>query len=111
MPTLKLAKAFTAAVVIAATAWYATDIAAAEEQKPANRPSQLDPRTRLDRCAVKDTPADQLATIEQMINAPSSDSGGLVIVPVYWHIITTTKGAGDVSALVQDLCDKGIMTA
>ena len=101
MPTLNFAKAFTAAVVIAATAWHASGIAAAaEEQKPASRPSQLDPRTRLDRCAVKETPADQLATIEQMINAPSSDSGGLVIVPVYWHIITTTKGAGDVSALV-----------
>ena len=102
MPTLKFLNAFTAAVVIAVGAWYSTDgmAAAGKEQKPANRAAQLDTRTRLDRCAVKDTPADQLATIEQMINSTSGDSGGLVIVPVYWHIITTTKGAGDVSALV-----------
>jgi hypothetical protein len=92
----------TAAVILAAAAWYSTDAVAAggEQQKPSDRASQLDPRTRLDRCAVKDLPADQLAQVEETLNASSGDSGGLVVVPVYWHIITTTKGAGDVSALV-----------
>src|SRR5688572_1566403 len=102
MPTMKLLRAFTAAVVIAAAAWYSTDGigAAGGEQKPSNRSSQLNPRTRLDRCAVKATPADQLALIEQTLNALGGDNGGLVVVPVYWHVVTTTKGEGDVSALV-----------
>ena len=102
MPTLQFLKAITAAVVIAAAAWYSADGVAAggAPQKPSGRAADLNPRTRLDRCAVKDTPADQLGSIEQTINASNGDSGGLVIVPVYWHIITTTKGAGDVSALV-----------
>src|SRR5687767_6437531 len=103
MPTLTFLRALTAAVVIAAAAWYSTDsigAAGGEQQKPSKGASQLDPRTRLDRCAVKATPADQLALIEQTLNASGSDNGGLVIVPVYWHIVTNTKGEGDVSALV-----------
>lgn len=102
MPTLKFFKALTTAVVIALAAWYSTDGigAAGGEQKPSKSSSQLDPRTRLDRCAVKATPADQLALIEQTLNALEGDGGGLVVVPVYWHVITTTKGEGDVSALV-----------
>ena len=102
MPTLHFLRAITAAVIIAGAAWYSTDgvLAGGAPQKPAGRAADLNPRTRLDRCAVKDTPADQLGSIEQTINASNGDSGGLVIVPVYWHIITTTKGAGDVSALV-----------
>jgi hypothetical protein len=102
MLKLQFLRGITAAVIIAAAAWYSTAGVAAggEQEKPSNRASQLDPRTRLDRCAVKDMPADQLALVEQTINASTGDSGGLVVVPVYWHIITTTKGAGDVSALV-----------
>jgi hypothetical protein len=29
-----------------------------------------------------------------------TDPGGVVTIPVYWHVITTTKGDGDVSALI-----------
>ena len=102
MPTLHCLRGITAAVIIAAAAWYSTDgvAASAEEQKRAGLAAGLDPRTRVDRCGVKDTPPDQLALLEQMLNATSGDTGGLVVVPVYWHIITTTKGTGDVSALV-----------
>jgi hypothetical protein len=103
MSTHQFLKAITAAVIIAGTAWYSTDgIAAAggEQKAPAKLASQLNPRTRLDRCAVKDAPADQLARIEQTLNASRADRGGLVIVPVYWHIITTATGDGNVSALV-----------
>ena len=80
-----------------------TDTVAArtrEEQKPAARAAELNPRTRLDRCAAKATPPEQMAVIEQQLNAVGGDNGGLVIVPVYWNIITTTKGEGDVSARV-----------
>ncbi len=95
--------AVTFAVLIAGTAASFTDAVAArarEEQKPAARSASLNPLTRLDRCAVKDTPADQLATLEQQLRAVKGDGGGLVIVPVYWHIVTTTQGTGNVSALV-----------
>ena len=89
--------AFTSAVVIAAAALMTADAVAAQKNtKPLA--SGSDPRARVDRCAAKDAPADQLAVIEQMLNA-TGDKGGLVIVPVYWHVITN-KGDGDVSALI-----------
>jgi hypothetical protein len=98
MRRLPFLKALTSAVVVAAAAWVATaDVAAQRNSKPLA--AGLNPLTRADRCAARDEPADQLAVIEQMLNA-TGDKGGLVIVPVYWHIITTTKGTGDVSALV-----------
>jgi hypothetical protein len=102
MPTLKFLKAFAAAVLLAAAASYSTDGAGAAgaEQQPLKLASHLNPRTRLDRCAVKATPADQLELIEQTLNARGGNSGGLVIVPVYWHVITTSEGGGNVSALV-----------
>lgn len=101
MHTMQLLRALSAAVLIAGTAGYFSDGLGAEaaQQKGQGRAADLNPRTRLDRCATKETPADQLGTIEQMLNA-SSDGGGLVIVPVYWHVITTTKGDGDVSGLI-----------
>lgn len=99
---MQFVKALSAAVLIAGTAGYVSAVgvgAEAEQQRGQGRAAELNPRTRLDRCATREVPDDQFATIEQMLNA-SSDSGGLVIVPVYWHIITTTKGDGDVSGLV-----------
>jgi hypothetical protein len=96
-------RGLTAAAVIAAAAWYSTDglaARAAEQRGTAQLPAAtLDPLARQDRCGTRATPADQLAFIEQTLGA-TSDSGGLVIVPVYWHIITNKKGQGDVSGLV-----------
>ena len=99
---MQLVRALSAAVLIAGTAGYFSGGISVEaaQQKGQGRAAELNPRTRLDRCATKEVAADQVATMEQMLNATSSDTGGLVIVPVYWHIITTTKGDGDVSGLV-----------
>ena len=44
---------------------------------------------------------DQLAMIEQAAAQASSD-GGMVTIPVHWHVITTATGGGDVSGLVAD---------
>jgi hypothetical protein len=97
---MQLLRSLCVAVLAAGTAGvFSTDIAA-EQRNQRPLAGDLNPRARVDRCAAKAEPADQRATIEQMLNAPSRDTGGLVIVPVYWHIITTTKGDGDVSALV-----------
>jgi hypothetical protein len=59
----------------------------------------LNATPRASRCGVKDpSPAEQVA-IED-IASKANDTGGMVTIPVYWHIITTAKGQGDVSALV-----------
>ena len=94
-------KGLAAAVLVAAAASYLADSAAVHaEQRPSPLPAaKLNPLARQDRCAARETPADQQAVIEETL-AGTKDSGGLVIVPVYWHIITTTKGEGNVSALV-----------
>lgn len=103
MPTMQLLRSLSLAVLVAGTAgFFASDISANVVEQRNQRPlaGDLNPRTRLDRCATKSVAEDQSALLEQILNSPNGDSGGLVVVPVYWHIITTTKGDGDVSALV-----------
>jgi hypothetical protein len=56
---------------------------------------------RLDRCAVR-APSDEVqAQIEAAANL-ATPRNGPVTIPVYWHVITTSGGAGDVSGLVPD---------
>ncbi len=58
------------------------------------------------RCGVKDPSSSAQAAIEQDIAATQTSGGvgaprlGWITVPVYVHVITTTSGVGDVSALV-----------
>jgi len=68
-------------------------------QKKATAPSSL--ALRAERCAVDATPADQLALIEQAASK-ANDPGGVVTIPVYWHVVTTSRGVGDVSALIPE---------
>ena len=117
MQTMQLVRSLSVAVLIAATAGYLSSETSAEaaqqqkgrqgaeQQKGKGSAANLNPRTRLDRCATRSAPEDQLGTIEQMLNASKGDRGGLVIVPVYWHVITTAGGGGDVSGLVPDQMD------
>lgn len=51
------------------------------------------------RCAVQDPSGAEILAIDEAVKSVS-DRGGLVTIPVYWHIITTKKGTGDVSTLV-----------
>jgi hypothetical protein len=56
-------------------------------------------KSRVSRCAVKDPlGAEQLAIDEAAGKA--HDNRAVVTSPVYWHIITTANGGGNVSALV-----------
>ncbi len=58
---------------------------------------------RVSRCAVRDPNADQQAMIEDAANSSGyRDPGAVVTVPVYFHVITTASGGGDVSSLVPE---------
>lgn len=67
---------------------------------PAPVPSFLS-QPRLSRCGVTDPPGDQLALMEQSARS-AKDDGRQVTVPVYWHVITTTTGIGNVSRRIPD---------
>lgn len=103
MPFTQTLRALSVATLIAGAAWYSTDplaARAAEEQKRSAPTIDLSSRSPEGRCGVKSTPADQLALIEQAASSGLTDKGGIVTIPVYWHIITTAGGDGNVSALV-----------
>ncbi len=56
---------------------------------------------RADRCAVRQVLPAELAAIERELNARGGrDNNGFVNIPVYWNIITTSGGGGNVSSLV-----------
>jgi hypothetical protein len=59
---------------------------------------------RAHRCAVHDPSLEQSLAIEQAIQAAGKNapSGGMVQIPVYWHIVTLPNGAGDVSGRVDE---------
>ena len=55
--------------------------------------------SRAERCAVESTPADTLALIEKLAGNPK-DTGSVVTIPVYWHVVTTNGGGGNISPLI-----------
>ena len=103
MHTNHIVRGLAAALIISGAAWSTTNTVAATGTALEQRRSQPAPTisSRAERCAVEATPADQLVLIEQAASA-AKDPGAVVTVPVYWHVITTTKGEGDVSALIPD---------
>ena len=103
MHIFSLFRAFSAAVLIAGAAWYSTGAVAADHDATQQRLTAglvADLRSRTDRCGVRDTPPDQQELIEKAANA--KDSGGIVTIPVYWHVVTTAGGGANVSALIPD---------
>jgi hypothetical protein len=90
-----------AALLISGAAWSTTNTASAAGAIQQGRRNQAAPSltSRAERCAVDATPADQLELIE-LAASKGTDPGGVVTIPVYWHVITTTKGDGDVSSLI-----------
>jgi hypothetical protein len=94
-------KGLAAALILSGAASFTTtDLTAAIEQKRAGKPTPPPSlASRAERCAVDATPADQLELIDQLANK-ANDPGSIVTVPVYWHVVTTTAGDGDVSALI-----------
>lgn len=103
----RLIKATTTAILVAGAIWYSTDNIAADREAPQKGKGSptaalvADVRSRTDRCAVRDPNAEQQELIEQAASA-GRDPGGLVTIPVYFHIITTSKGGGNVSDLVPE---------
>jgi hypothetical protein len=97
-----LLRAFAAALIVAGAASYSAPELAAKAPAEQQRASaaRVPSKPRMDRCGVKETPADQIALMEQAASAGASDKGGVVTIPVYWHIITSAAGDGNVSALV-----------
>ncbi len=92
------------AIVLGGLAWFGTGqngpvAAAAQPQKKGPPPPSLS--SRAERCAVEATPADQLAVIEQAASN-GRDPGGEVTIAVYWHVITSTAGVGNVSARIPE---------
>ena len=70
------------------------------EQSQSSNASSLFP-TRAERCGVQATPPDTLDLIEKLTSG-AKDSGGVVTIPVYWHVVTSAAGAGNVSARIPD---------
>ena len=105
MHTSRIVRGLAAALIVAGAFSYSTNTIAADREAPQkgkNGPTAglvADMRTRADRCAVKDPSAEQQEIIEQAASA-GADHGNVVTIPVYWHIITTSTGGGNVSALV-----------
>jgi hypothetical protein len=97
-------KAFTAALIVAGAAAYSTNDLAASAPAPQKRATEpvasFASKPRIDRCGVKETPASDIALIEQAASLAGPDAGGVITIPVYWHIITTATGGGNVSSLV-----------
>jgi hypothetical protein len=97
----RIVKAFAVAALCSGMAVTTSANVAAQgngKKTPALPPSMA---SRAERCAVDATPADQLEVIEQLTST-SKDDGGIITVPVYWHVITTAAGGGNVSARIPD---------
>ena len=55
--------------------------------------------SRAERCAVEATPPETLELIDRLTGNPK-DTGSIVTIPVYWHVVTTNGGGGNISALI-----------
>jgi hypothetical protein len=103
MNITQICKGVATALFVAAAAWSTTNepVAASGAAAQKKGPPAPSLASRAERCAVEATPAGQLELIEQAANA-ANDPGGVVTIPVYWHVVTTTSGAGNVSGLVPE---------
>ena len=114
MPKCHLVKSFVPALFVVSGIWYA--VAGSAEPVAARAPAaqqgggapsmnaagllkDLTTR-RTHKCAVHDPVADALLAIERDADARGKAAGGIVEIPVYWHIVTTAAGGGNVRALV-----------
>lgn len=97
-----LLRGLAAACLVSGVAWYSTNPASArstveQAQKPA---AGLSLAQRTSRCAVEATAPDLLDMFEKQ-TANVKDPGGVVTIPVYWHVVTSAF-AGNISALIPD---------
>src|SRR4051812_22992692 len=88
-----------AAALIGGLAWTSEVPASAQGKAKIPPPPSMSSRTG--RCAVDATPAETLDLIDLQTSS-MKDSGGTVTVPVYWHVVTTASGGGNVSSRIPD---------
>ena len=111
VPTI--ARSFTAAAIVAGAMAHSTGglgaaraaAAAPQASGVSEAPSAGEFRSRASRCGVRELTADQQALMERAADLAAGNArqaGGVVTIPVHWHIITTSAGGGNVSALVAD---------
>jgi hypothetical protein len=96
-------RSFAAACIVGGLAWVGTETTSArssveQAQKPA---AGLSLASRASRCAVEATAPDVLEAIEK-VTVNAKDPGGIVTIPVYWHVVTTAGGGGNVSSMIPD---------
>jgi len=103
MHTKYIVRGLAAALLISGAAWSTTNTASAAgaiAQGKKNQPAPIfSPRS--ERCNVEATPADTLELIETLTSG-TKDAGGIVTIPVYWHVVTTASGGGNISARIPE---------
>jgi hypothetical protein len=78
----------------------AATVSGAEQGSQTVRTPAINPfENRVSRCAVQDPTPDERIAIDEAAKK-GVDKRATVTIPVYWHIITTASGQGNVSALV-----------
>jgi pregnancy-associated plasma protein-A len=115
MRTSQLFRTFIATLLIAAGLWYSGFGTAGRVAADAGSPQQSRVTTsdrqptsasdlmarRTNRCAVRDPLAYRQVAIEEEINRKGAkQDGSLVTIPVYWHVVTTAAGGGDIRPLI-----------
>ena len=105
MYTNKIVRGLAAALLISGAAWFTNDSASAAGAIGQGKKNQPPPppslASRAERCAVDATPVATLDLIDTLTGS-TKDAGGVVTIPVYWHVVTSAAGAGNVSALIPD---------
>lgn len=104
MQTPFILKGFAAACLLAGAACFANyEISASApiEGQQSMRLPATSIASRATRCAVEATAPETLDFFDKLASG-SKDSGGIVTIPVYWHVITTAGGGGNASAFIPD---------
>ena len=103
MYTNRIVRGLAAALLISGGAWFTTNSASAAgaiEQGKKNKPLPAPTlASRGERCATEATPFDTLEMIETLTGS-TKDSGSVVTIPVYWHVVTPAGGGANVSPLI-----------
>jgi hypothetical protein len=98
-------KGLAAACLVSGIAWFSTNDVLARRESPAAEPAQQlaapSIASRASRCAVEATAPDKLDFFDKLASS-AKDNGAIVTIPVYWHVITTAGGGGNVAALIPD---------
>ena len=101
MHNTRIFRGLVAACLVSGIAWftsYDTSASRATVEQSTQLPTPSI-ASRAERCAVEATTPERLELIEKAAGT-SKDSGGVITVPVHWHVVTTAGGGGNVAALI-----------